>query len=105
MAWYTIPENVTGFPNLMNATGVALESQAGIIGISLIGMSILAPLWFIIFMSLYRTGVAPAWTAASFVSFIIAVFLSVNFMLNPIAIWVLMFMWLGGIVAYYFQSR
>lgn len=104
--WYNIPSNITGLQQFVNDTSSGMATQAGaVMGTNLIGAALLLPIWFIIFIALYRTNAYAAWTGASFVCFIISIFTVVFFAVNQAVVWLLFFMWLGGAIAYYFASR
>ena len=103
---YDTPTNetigISGFFNYMNS---ALKDVIPIFGSNAIGFIFILPLWFIIFLPLARASPVAAWTVASFVCWLVAVFMVALQYLHESAFWLLMIMWIAGAAAYYLQTR
>ena len=106
MPWYPEPTNTTiGLNGLANATNVGLSGVAGSLGYSLFGLSILMPLWFIIFLPLIRLSAEAAFAVASFICLIVSMVLLAAGYINPLAPMTFFAMTVAGLVAYYLHTR
>jgi hypothetical protein len=85
VCFYPSPTNATvGIPGLINYINTAAETCYPVIGGNLVGMLLLIPAWFIIFLILTKTaGARAGFTTASFVCSLLSLGLVVMSQLNP----------------------
>ena len=105
MAYPAPNGSIIGLDGLMNYTKLALETQQPGIGASAIGLALIIPIWFVIFLPMSLISPIGAFTVASFIAWVLSIFLIAAQLLNPLAFGVFFTMWIAGAIAFYLQTR
>jgi hypothetical protein len=105
MAWYTVANNSTGLLAFLHNLNDGMASQLPGIGGNFVGISILIPLWVIIFLPLARFNAGNAMIVASFVCWIVTVFLMAIQMVNEIAFVIFTLLLVASAAIQYLNTR
>ncbi len=106
MAWYPEPSNTTvGLHGIINTTNYELDAMIGGLGGNMLGISILIPLWVVIFIPLGRISPLAAFTLASFVCWLVSAYLMTLNMISSWAFLLLSAMWVVGAIVFYLHTR
>jgi hypothetical protein len=103
--WYPPPSNTSGIQGIINSTSQGMEKQIGGVGGNLIGISILLPLWVIIFLPLAKFNVEAAWTLTNFICWLVSSFMILLGMIHEVAFLIFGIAWVMGAVGYYLHTR
>ena len=105
-SWYPQPSNnTTGIFGMINATKNGMEAQIGGVGGNLIGISLLLPLWLIVFLMLSKFNVEAAFVVTNFVCWLVSIYLIMLGMIHEIAFLIFGILWVMGAVGYYLHTR
>lgn len=105
-----MPYNTTmnasgGLFNMLNATNEYMNSVVPVLGGNTFAISLLIPAWFIIFLPLARYEIYGAFITASFVCWLISVFLIAIGLGGEMLFVIFSIMMLFSAVMYYLKSR
>lgn len=107
MPLYPMPNNTTiGIGGLLDYAKSSLDTVNPVIGGNFIGFLFLIPLFFMLLIPLsLRFSPIAAFSAASFICFIVSVPLVMLSYVNAIAIWFFLTLSVIGALGYYLQTR
>ena len=106
MAWYPAPNNSTvGLTGMFNYLKSSMDTVFAGNGGNMVAISLLLPAWAIIFFPLARFNPTAAFTVASFVTWVMVIWMMALGMVSEMAFIITLMMWIGGAITYYLQTR